>query len=338
MKFIGIADLHFALYGQDPINVVSGLPDRLHNLNIVIRNILDYALEESIETVVIAGDINHTKSIIHSLALSVFIDIIRDYRSIKIICIDGNHDMSSKSGSGVSALKALDYEKNVIMLHEPWFTENIWFVPWNAKTMINSIKNPPSSAEYLISHFGLNEGELSSGISIVSDIGLKDLKNYKHCYLGHYHTPQTVGNVTYLGSIMQMDWGEKNEEKRFMIIDTDNHSDKSILTEGYKKHYELDLDDTNKSAVIQQARILKDNGHYIKINKLSNKVDVSDINQEFRIIDKVDTDITNRGINTSMSMDDKLKRYLGIKEVPEIKFEFYLEVAKQIISDSIGEK
>jgi len=45
----------------------------------------------------------------------------------------------------------------------------------------------------LISHFGLSEGMLNSGMSIISDIGLKDLRGkYELVLLGHYHKPQEI--------------------------------------------------------------------------------------------------------------------------------------------------
>jgi len=333
MRFIFIADIHLSLYGQDPY--IHGMPERLYNLNVVLRQIADYALENKIFNIVIGGDVFHTKSIIHSLAQSILIDYVNEYsrKGIIFYVIDGNHDMSSKSGDGVSALKCLDSIEGVWMMHTPQTIYNVLFVPWNAKTMEDTIKN--GTEDYLISHFGLNEAELSSGISIVSDLGLTDLRQYKHCYLGHYHKGQTVGNTTYVGSIMQMDWGEKGEDKRFLIIDTDNHSCTSILTSGYKKHYELELTTANKTEVIAEARQLKEEGHHVKINKMES-VDVTDINEEFRVVDKTERDITNRGITESMTMEDKLNRFMTIKEVPEELLEAHMVIAKEII-DAVEE-
>lgn len=331
MRFIYIADIHLSLYGQDPY--IHGLPERLYYLDKVLRQIADYALEHKISNIVIGGDIFHTKSIIHSLAQSILLDYVNEYaaKGLIFIVIDGNHDMSSKSGDGVSALKCLDSVSGVEMLHVPQVKENILFVPWNAKTMEETIKK--GTEDYLISHFGLNEAELNSGISIVSDLGLTDVRGYKHCYLGHYHKGQTVGNVTYVGSVMQMDWGEKNEEKRFLIIDSIQGTCQPVPTSGYKKHYELELTSTNKIEVVTQARQLQEDGHHVKINKVE-ATDDSDIISEFRVIDKTERDITNRGINQSMSLDDKLARFIEVKEVPEELRELHMEVAKEIIDSA----
>lgn len=338
MRFIFIADVHLSLYGQD--SYISGLPERLHNLNQVLRRIAEYALQNQILKISIGGDVFHTKSIIHSVAQSILIDYIIEYtrKGIEFIIIDGNHDMSSKSGDGVSALKCLDSIAGVDMIHVPKEIENVLFVPWNAKTMEEAIKR--GTKDYLISHFGLNEAELNSGISIVSDLGLTDLSQYKHCYLGHYHKGQTVGNVTYVGSIMQMDWGEKGEDKRFLIIDTISGIHQSILTSGYKKHYELELTQTNKEEILIKARELKEAGHHIKLNMVEaiSDVGIGDIEKEFRVVDKTVKNITNRGITQTMSMDDKLNRYLSIKEIPDDLKNQYMTIGKEIIDECSEEE
>lgn len=327
MKFIAIADIHLSLYSQDPIK--SGLPMRLYHLNIMLRNIAEYAMAHNIRVIVFAGDVFHTKSIIHSLAQSILLDFIRHYSDMLIFyVIDGNHDVSSKTGEGVSALKCLDNEFNVRMMHEPKQIDDILFVPWDPRTMKDTIKK--AEASYLISHFGLNEASLSSGISIVSDIGLKDLSHFKNCIIGHYHLPQEVGNVWIPGSIIQLDWGEKNEEKRFLIVDTNNDLIESIPTEGYKKHIEYELRDDNKDIIFKEAREMKKQGHFVKILKFDD-VDTSRLDDEFRVIDKREKDITNRGIDSSMSTKDKLNKYMEIMKVPQEKKEAYMAKALEVI-------
>ena len=332
MKFICIADIHLSMYSQD--RIVHGLPERLYYINKVLRSIADYAVNKSITNIVVAGDVFHTKSIIHTLAQSMLLDFIRYYRNnITFYVVNGNHDMSTRTGEGVSALKCLDNEPNVYMMHEPKQVENILFVPWNPKTMYDDIKK--GDTEYLISHFGLDEAELSSGISIVADIKLRDLKHYKKCILGHYHKPQELGNVIYVGSSIQLDWGEKHEDKRFLVVDSQNHMIESVLTEGYIKHYVLELNSDNKDDIVKQAQDLKNSGHYVNIHKMSNDVDIVDLQENFRVVDKVEKDITHRGIVGSMSMVDKLNKYMEIKEVPEKLRPEYLKCALDII-DSVS--
>lgn len=329
MRSILTADWHFSSYSSDKIDDTTGLPERLSSLYSTIMNMIYYANDNKIETIIILGDIFHNKSIIYSTAQSLLLDIIRNNKQIKWIVLTGNHDLSSMTGDGVSSTKCLDNESNVITIHETTKIENMLFVPWNPKTMISDIKS--GDTDYLFAHLGLNEGVLNSGISLVSDIGLKDLKQYKSVYVGHYHTPQKIGNVTYIGNPTHLDWNDKNQEKRFIVFDSETGEEKSILTTGYKKYCEFNITEENKLEILKNATELKKLGNYVKINK-TNNLDVSDFEKDFDIIDKTEKDITNRGINSSMSTSDKLNRFLEIKEIPVEKRESYRNVALDIIS------
>jgi len=328
MRFIYTADLHLSLYSQDKIISTTKLPERLHSLQTVLYNISDYAHKNKINNIFFGGDIFHTKSIIHSLAQSVLLDYIRSNEDITFYVIDGNHDMSSRGISGISSLKCLDNEKNVFMFHETKQIENILFIPWSNQ-MVDDIKN--GTSEYLIAHFGLNEAELSSGISIISDIRLSQLQNYKTCLLGHYHKPQEIGNIIYVGSPIQLDWNEKNEEKRFLVIDTNKHNIESVLTTGYKKHFQLIITKENKQDIIQESQKLVDDGHDVVLVKKEN-FDTDDINKDFRIVNKTQVDITNRGIDMSMSETERFDRYLEIKEISETKRIDYKTVGIDIVN------
>jgi len=241
--------------------------------------------------------------------------------------------MSSRTIEGVSGLKALDSISNVQTIHECIVIENIAFVPWK---YVTKEKIQEYHTDYLISHFGVNEAVLNSGISIVSDVALKDLSHFKTVLLGHYHKPQFLKNLYYVGSPIHLDRGEKNEDKRFLVVDTDKHIIDSILTEGYKKYYELKIDAENKMSVLSEIAKLKELGHEVRLIKTSD-VDTSDLEKDFDVVDKQEKDITNRGITSSMSMVDKLNRYLEIKEIPPEKLESYRSIALEII-DSCSSK
>ena len=120
-------------------NIATYIPDRYDEGYGVSYQGIDYAEDNNIPNIVIAGDTFHTKSIIHALAQSVLLDFVKSFPELNFIIIDGNHDMSSKSGDGVSALRCLDDVNNVDMIHESKQIENIAFVPWHPKKMKNDI-------------------------------------------------------------------------------------------------------------------------------------------------------------------------------------------------------
>jgi|WetSurSiteA1Bulk_404760.scaffolds.fasta_scaffold00030_22 DNA repair exonuclease SbcCD nuclease subunit len=340
MKFLITADIHLSRYGQDKVEDTTNLPERLHSIKNVLYDMGEYCFQNKITDMVIAGDLLHGKSIIYAIAQDVMIDFFSEFKNLNFFVLDGNHDLSGKSENAISALKSIRHIPNVtwISKHPVYhIDEPIVFIPYSANIREN-VKD--SSAKILISHFGLNEGMLNSGISIVSDIKLKDLVGkYELVLLGHYHKPQEISNdsirLFYTGSPIQLDWGEKNDEKRFLVVDTKTLEVKSVKTTGYKKHIELELTNKSKDEILKIAQEESEKGNYIKILK-KEVVDIKDL-EKFNVVDKSDRDITNRGITSSMAKEEKLKRFLEIKEISPEETEDYLKYGIEIINSCEGD-
>jgi DNA repair exonuclease SbcCD nuclease subunit len=336
MKFAFTADVHLSSYSQDRIDDDSKLPERLHSIKNVLYEIADYCIDNQIEYMVLGGDLLHNKSIIYSIAQNVLLEFFRHYqRKLNFIVIDGNHDLSAKGGEAVSALTSLDYEPYVKRIPFGDFErmENMLFVPYSTN-IVDIIKK--NKSDILISHFGLNEGVLNSGLSIIADLGLKDLiGKYKLVLLGHYHKPQEIIrddiSLFYVGSPIQLDWGEREDEKRFLVVDSQTLEVKSIPTKNYKKHIQLQITKSNKNKILEEAQKAKDAGHYVKLVK-TDETDLNDIADQFIVVDKSEKDITNRGLSSSMTDDEIMQKFLDIKEIPKDEHEIYLEIVKDIIS------
>jgi len=333
MKFAYIADIHLSRYAQDKIEYASNLPERLHSIKLALHEVVDYSISHDISTIIIGGDILHGKSIIYAIAQDLIIEYLTHYgKFINFYVIDGNHDLSGKGQTVVSALKSINSIPGVNWIpHNTTYRmddEDILFVPYsyNVPQVVKENK-----AKILVSHFGLSEGVLNSGMSIISDISVADLvKNYKLVLLGHYHKPQEIIKegfaLYYVGSLIQLDWGEKGEEKRFLIVDSDTLDVESIPLTQYKKHIEIHVRSDNTNDALKSAQEAKENGHHVKVI-LDDRVDTTPFKGKFNIIDKTETDITDRGITSTMSQQDRIKRYLEIKEIPDnFKIEYEQEV------------
>jgi DNA repair exonuclease SbcCD nuclease subunit len=331
MKFLFTGDIHLSRYAQDQVEDQSNLPERLHSIKTALYNMANYCLENSIENFIIGGDIMHTKSVIYSIAQNIMLDFFDDFEDLQFWVLDGNHDLSGKGAGVVSALRCIKPVNNVEWITQtPTGNQDFICIPYSFN-VVDQVKQ--NKRRILISHFGLQEGLLNSGISIVSEIKLADLiGQYELVLLGHYHKPQEIIradiSLYYVGSPVQLDWGEKGDVKRFLIVDTDTLDVQSIPTIGYKKHIELEINSANKNEILKQAEIERKAGNYIKLIKTESV----EIKTDFAVIDKSEKDITDRGITSSMSEEDKLKRFMQIKEVPLDKYDRYLNAALDIIN------
>lgn len=336
MKFAFTADIHLSRYGQDKLEDESNLPERLHSIKSALYEIADYCVANDIRVVVIGGDLLHGKSVIYAIAQEIMIEYFEKYQDLIIFyVIDGNHDLSGKGEAVVSALRPLGNIPNVRWIRfdqTKMDADGIFFVPYsyNLPSIIKSNK-----ARILISHFGLSEGMLNSGMSIISDLSLKHLRgNYELVLLGHYHKPQEIiesgFSLYYVGSPIQLDWGEKNDEKRFLVVDSDTMDVQSIPIQNYKKHIEVELTPESFDQAIEIARKAKESGDHVKVI-MKEVVDLTSLKGEFNVIDKTEQDVTDRGITSSMSLEDKLKKYLEIREIAMEKQVAYITAAQRSI-------
>lgn len=337
MKFLFTADIHLSRYAQDKVDSQSNLPERLHSIKQTLYSMGQYCYDNDINLFIIGGDIMHTKSVIYSIAQEVMIDFFEYFDKLTFLVLDGNHDLSGKGADAISSLRSIDNITGVDWITKtPYETNNIVCIPYSYN-VVEQVKK--SEAKILISHFGLSEGVLNSGISVVSEIKLNDLiGRYSLVLLGHYHKPQEIIRddikLYYVGSPIQLDWGEKGDEKRFLVVDTDTLDVQSIPTTGYKKHIELEVNSKNKDEILKAAIKAQESGDYVKLVK-TESIDIS--SDKFNIIDKTEKDITDRGITSSMSEADKLKRFMEIKEISSDKIEKYLRAGLEIINSCEGE-
>jgi len=338
MKFAFVADIHLSKYGADKIESSSNLPERLHSIMSCLEDVGDYCLDKNINDVVIGGDVFHGKSVIYSLAQNLFLKYLKKYtdKGLTFWILDGNHDLSGKGADVVSALYTLKEFPRVKWIENgnPVSFADILFVPYS-HDVADIVKR--NKSKVLVSHFGLNEAELSSGLSIISDLSVADLKErYDLVLLGHYHKPQEIISknfkLYYVGSPIQLDWGEKGEEKRFLVVDANTLDVESVPMTNYTKHVEVILESGNKDEAIQIAKEAKEAGSHVKI-VMKDRVDIDDIDDDFIVVDKTEVDITDRGITTSMSEEEKFEKYLNIKEINKTLHKKYLDIAKTIIEE-----
>jgi DNA repair exonuclease SbcCD nuclease subunit len=193
----------------------------------------------------------------------------------------------------------------------------------------------------LISHFGLDEAQLASGISIRAGISARDLTMFKLVVLGHYHTPQNLKcyetEIHYTGSPIPVRRDEAGEEKRFLVVDTDTLEVTSVPTEGYRRYIELVLDeDTDLKEFTEQIELYKRLNYFVIIKKNIANVpsELKECMETTQVIDNFEKDPTLRGITSGMSPEEQCKKYLEIIMMPEEEWEEYVKIAMEIITEA----
>lgn len=350
MKFIVTGDIHLKLWSDKEYDS-SGLPKKLLEILGTLEQMGRYASDNNISTIVIAGDINDTKGVVAVRAFVLMRKIIEKFKEINWIILHGNHDATTgQDRQECSAIQLLDGLENAQLILEPicetFDNCKILLVP-HSKDIVDVLQNElygfdgESIPKILISHFGVDEAQLCSGISIKAGIRANDLVVFPLVLLGHYHTPQKIehqnGVIYYTGSPIPVRRDEAHEEKRFLVVDTESLGVESIPTEGYRRYIELILDENTDIKELEQLITkYKDSGNHVILRKKIADIplDIKEtIFENVQLIDMYEKDINIRGINSSMTEEDQAKKYMEIMGISEEEKEEYLKVAMEIVSE-----
>jgi hypothetical protein len=195
-------------------------------------------------------------------------DTFDDRSSIPVPAIDTVCEGLSKFPVGQWNIKLVgnheQYIKNALLsvarLFEPYFTTvttptvisygrvNIVCVPYpstdgSLTAFLDSMDRTKPTV--FLGHFQLS-GSFTHGEQLMTGVSLEALKWVKLGLLGHIHSPQSFGNIHYVGSPFQQNWGETGEDKRVAIVDISEQSGqvslKWVPLTGYPEYLEVDLD------------------------------------------------------------------------------------------------
>lgn len=348
MKIIAIGDIHASGFSDDPI--VNGYPKRLEYIRKSLEYIIDYGINHDIKTFVMVGDIYNDKTIIYNEAQNMLCDIFGKYYDCKFIMFSGNHDLSSvgeNQKSGISVFTRYDNVNTILYKPETIPEINGLVVPYCHdfisvyKESLKIIKSYDTldvmHPQILFAHVGLNEGVLQSGLSKVDKLKISDISYFPLAILGHYHKPQDLGNsntkVYYVGSLIPKDWNDKNEEKRFLVVDTDSLEVESVPlnVDGVAKFYEFiiteNTTESERKTIFEQAAQLKNEGHHVRVvNKSKQKVSKEESISDMVVLENTEVDITDRGISITQSKIEQCEKYLDIKKID--KKDEYLKILK----------
>jgi DNA repair exonuclease SbcCD nuclease subunit len=102
-------------------------------------------------------------------------------------------------------------------------------------------KRRASEKIIVIGHFQITGCVMNSGVSLVG-VPKNILEPANLVVLGHVHRGQSIGNIHYIGSPFQQDFGESNESKRVAVIDTNAATIRWVEMTGFPEYKMLTFD------------------------------------------------------------------------------------------------
>ena len=271
------ADVHLGL-SSDSVQTESGLPSKVEDTKARLIEVIDYAVEEEDDQVVIAGDLFDSVSP-KPYIVEVLFDVLHyaKKKGIQITIIPGNHDCDIKWSSTVIPDKASFPNVSVIKVPTTCTFE---------KRKVNFLPHLPKRAEeeffkmygsygayfkknrgdVLIGHayptgaVNSSEREMEAGNAI--EFNRKDFPKYELVVLGHVHKLQVLMqsnsyDIVCPGSIPMCNFGEVSDDKCFMHLDLSTMQYEMISFTAGQQYKQVKIDLVNKDALNLSAKKIK---------------------------------------------------------------------------------
>lgn len=325
--------------------------------------VFDTAVKENVDAIMFGGDLLHDRQKIDSLTYMETFKIFEKYEKQKfhVYLLLGNHDLWFGNSTRISSTYPFGALANFTVVDTTQSKSicgaNWHFLPYTHDP-IEELQRLPAQEmpnSYLLGHLSIDGARLNSAgsiadISIESDgdmvkIGPNLFKTYKHAFFGHYHGAQKLAsNIEYIGSPLQLSFGEANEDKHIILLDSENNQLQYIKNDFSPKHIYLtenDYKDFDKE-MLQNAFVditindLSDIKLKKDLEKFTESVGISTI--RVRAESKQTGEHSVSDVKKILSDEKRLlENYLDQQDVIDLDRNVLLDIGRKIISHSESE-
>jgi DNA repair exonuclease SbcCD nuclease subunit len=274
--------------------------DRLQDCLEVLEWIFKVAIERKCDYLFFLGDLFHERSKIDVLNYIRTFEVIKRHMmsgsSLEMYLLVGNHDMYHRQRWDVNSIAPISAIPNCYVIQAPVTTVlggvPVDWMPYteNQITDLEALKKAKQGADHhlLLGHFAVHGAQTNLLFGMKSDViveydndmvavDVNVFQQWSATLLGHYHGSQKLNDkVEYVGSPLQLSYGEAHQEKHIILLDLDTLSKEYIVNDFSPKHLIIspqDIEDENYDF----------NGNFIRlgVDNLS-QTGLLDLQREFR--------------------------------------------------------
>ena len=351
-KVLIFADIH--------INAHKKSYERLNDCLCVLEWVFATAKKHKIENIIFAGDLFQDRQKIDVITYSKTFDILLKSCTgdFNLYLLLGNNDLWYHDKWDVSSVLPFSALPSVKVIAKP-STEIIdeipvYFLPYTHDP-INHLKQLLASTsdkhlKTLVGHLACHGATLNSLYNTYSDViiehdgemvqvGEEVFEGWDKVWLGHYHCPQKIGkNIEYIGSPLQLTFGEAFQDKHLIIYDLNNADATYIENTFSPKHIISTEEDIFKHDI---------GNNFIRINAtITSKTELIDFKKniekklpstlEILPYQKKDEQkqIVDKAKELLQKEDDMLENYVKITDTGDLDKKLLMNVVKKIIEEA----
>lgn len=296
--------------------------------------------KKKIKDIFFLGDWFHNRSTISVATLhatSIILDKLEDFT---LWIFPGNHDLYFSNQTDVSAVSLFKGYPNVKYFNDiqqiSLGGKEITLCPWGLSPLGPELNN----TEYLFGHFEINTFQMNSSEQLCEDgIKLSDLlKKYKNIFSGHFHKAQqrvySAGMVQYVGNPFQMNFGEAEDDKGFLILNLETGKYNYVYNKISPKFIKLSLSQLIRMDIEAIDPLIKNNFLRLSIDK---NITVDDMDELLKLIsackpNDCDIDWDNNGFNSGVDSKTDFVALELLTALTEYTKLLEIENQKEVIS------
>ena len=270
MKIAFINDTHFGVRNDSPFFLEQ-------SLDFFEKTFFPYLKEHNITNVIHLGDLLDRRKFVNFNTLSQvrkrFFKPLID-NNIKTYITIGNHDTYYKNTNSLNSINELFFnESDIIKIIETPTAIDfdglcIGIIPWVARDneadclqFISKCKCPIIGGHFEISGFQVMNG-------VIHPLGLNKriFDRFELVLSGHFHLKQNNGNIHYLGTQYELNFGDMNSPKGFHVLDTETRNLEFIKNPNKIFHL-IKYDDSTEAGIdtILMENLNQYKGGFIKV-------------------------------------------------------------------------
>lgn len=239
--------------------------ERLEDCLKTLDWVFETATKRKIKNILFGGDFFHDRQKIEVYTYQRAFEVLEKWLSkgqFNLYLLLGNHDLWFNEKTSISSVIPFSSLPGVRVVSQPERIEiegaNWDFIPFthNPIVALEEFKNKPGKPQYALGHLAIDgailHGSHESDVAIEHDgdmvtISPKLFSHYKHVYLGHYHAEQMVdSNLEYIGSPLELNFGEAFQEKHIIAFDPVTENKKYIKNDFSPKHLIISVKEQDK--------------------------------------------------------------------------------------------
>ena len=176
-----------------------------------------------------------------TLPVNILNELMRFFETewkVPMIMIPGNHDYFDAAETEHGLTPFTYASKYITVYDDPIVVGRQLWVPWRRKIeTIVSILEQHSDVDVIFGHFDIVGFKMSATQVSTEGVTPSSFPSHIPVYSGHYHTPQTHGNIRYLGSPYQLSLAEAEDVKSLVVLNSQFSVDKFIPIDIGKHQY-----------------------------------------------------------------------------------------------------